>query len=328
MININADTIMIPTISDLKSTENNDACTQASSISEWKQEYFQLSSGVFKGTTKEIHVGNIQIFQEAMNQIVYQKSTSQKNSFTIAIPTKICGEGNWNGKLLNRNNTLLYLRPNYEHFFKTPIFSDLYGITLNVELLNKYFEDSDIYLSTNIKELNLLDNNFYLDVVGRMIGIFKVIEKNKKEMKYLNLYSHLESEVYDLLFDIFNYMPKIRNKYPSQYVARYLIDCTKEFIFFNKSKNLNVSDICNELKVSRRSLHYSFNKVLGISPVVFLRYIRLNGAKQEIIIKDGNVSINDIALNWGFGHMGMFSYYYKQLFSELPSQTVKRYLMK
>ena len=61
MININADTIMIPTISDLKSTENNDACTQASSISEWKQEYFQLSSGVFKGTTKEIHVGNIQI---------------------------------------------------------------------------------------------------------------------------------------------------------------------------------------------------------------------------------------------------------------------------
>lgn len=328
MIRISSDTGKLQPKDMLKFTESNDACIQARSLSDWDQEFYQLSSGIFKGITKEIHLGNIQIFQEVMNQIVYQRANCQKDSITIAIPSEISGEGNWNGKLLNKNNTLLYLRPNFEHIFKTPKFSNIYGITLNIEVLNRYIEDSDMHLSTNIKELNILDNSFYLEFSNKIIGIFNFIEDKSIYTECFNLYKHLESEIYDLLFSAFNNIPKIRSKYPSQYVSRYLVDCTKEYIYFNKSRNLNVSDICNELRVSRRSLHYSFNKVLGISPVVFLRYIRLNGAKQEIINTNGIILINDIAQNWGFWHMGMFSNYYKQLFGELPSQTVKRYSIK
>ncbi|MGU0820643.1 helix-turn-helix domain-containing protein [Pseudomonas aeruginosa] len=81
-------------------------------------------------------------------------------------------------------------------------------------------------------------------------------------------------------------------------------------------------EICEELKISRRTLHYGFWKVLGINPVTYLRYLRLNGVRRDIISSNGeSVTIGDIAANWGFWHMGMFSTYYKQLFGETPSAT-------
>src|SRR5690606_11744538 len=56
--------------------------------------------------------------------------------------------------------------------------------------------------------------------------------------------------------------------------------------------------------------------------VTFLRYIRLHGARQELITEpSGKYLISEIAARWGFWTPGIFCNYYKELFGETPTAT-------
>jgi len=76
---------------------------------------------------------------------------------------------------------------------------------------------------------------------------------------------------------------------------------------------------------SQRTLEHSFRALLGVTPAVYLRRHRLNGARHDLARADaGWTTVTRIALNWGFSHPGRFSASYLALFGELPSQTLKK----
>ncbi|GAB4176305.1 MAG: hypothetical protein Fur0032_16240 [Terrimicrobiaceae bacterium] len=78
-----------------------------------------------------------------------------------------------------------------------------------------------------------------------------------------------------------------------------------------------MSDLCAEVRASRRTLHLGFLELYGLGPMAYLRVIRLNGARRDLRRARG--SVTDIAMAWGFNHLGRFSAYYRQFFGELPS---------
>jgi AraC family ethanolamine operon transcriptional activator len=68
---------------------------------------------------------------------------------------------------------------------------------------------------------------------------------------------------------------------------------------------------------------------LGITPIRYLRLVRLNRVKQELLIASPEtVKIMDVALKWGFLELGRFAGEYRQLFQELPSETLCNRLKK
>ena len=84
--------------------------------------------------------------------------------------------------------------------------------------------------------------------------------------------------------------------------------------------------LCSIAGVSERTLQYGFNQRLGVTPIQYLRYIRLNGARselQKLTPKDSFVV--DVATRWGFIELGRFSRDFKALFGELPSVILKRF---
>jgi AraC family ethanolamine operon transcriptional activator len=82
-----------------------------------------------------------------------------------------------------------------------------------------------------------------------------------------------------------------------------------------------VDELCEALGVSRRALQYSFEQSLGMNPALYLRAIRLNGARRAI--KSGE-SVTNAATEWGFWHFGRFAHDYHEMFGELPSETHRR----
>ncbi|WP_213878895.1 helix-turn-helix domain-containing protein [Pseudomonas sp. dw_358] len=84
-----------------------------------------------------------------------------------------------------------------------------------------------------------------------------------------------------------------------------------------------VLDLCESLQVSRRMLQYSFDSVLGVSPLNYMRAVRLNAAHQRLCVASPQ-PIQNVALDSGFNHLGRFSRYYREFYGELPSQTVAR----
>jgi AraC family ethanolamine operon transcriptional activator len=83
---------------------------------------------------------------------------------------------------------------------------------------------------------------------------------------------------------------------------------------------ISIRDVCATVRVCPRTLRYSFEHVLGITPTHYLRAARLNRVRRELVCGSSE-SVQSIAARWGFWHMGRFASYYRRTFSEYPSNT-------
>jgi AraC family ethanolamine operon transcriptional activator len=91
-----------------------------------------------------------------------------------------------------------------------------------------------------------------------------------------------------------------------------------------RGEPLSLLDLCRELRVSERTLHYAFHEVRGLSPMAYFRAFRLNAVRQELKTAPDTATVHEIARRWGFWHTGEFAAVYRELFGELPSQTLNR----
>jgi AraC family transcriptional regulator, ethanolamine operon transcriptional activator len=90
----------------------------------------------------------------------------------------------------------------------------------------------------------------------------------------------------------------------------------------NRHRPPSVIDVCDRLRISRRTVQNSFRAVTETTPVNYIRCIRLNGVRRELLKScPGELSIGDAASRWGFFHLSHFAADYQALFCELPSQT-------
>ncbi len=89
-------------------------------------------------------------------------------------------------------------------------------------------------------------------------------------------------------------------------------------------KHLNIEQLCGHIGCSARNLHLGFKERYGMTPVRYGNILALNGVRHKLIRLQPGENISEIAMAWGFYHLGRFSEQYKQLFTELPSVTIKR----
>ena len=93
----------------------------------------------------------------------------------------------------------------------------------------------------------------------------------------------------------------------------------------NPQDPLTVTDMAHFAGVSIRSLQDGFKKYVGMSPTDYLRNVRLNRVREELLAERGfDSSIADIAFTWGFTHLGRFAKLYHERFGELPSETIRK----
>jgi AraC-like DNA-binding protein len=89
---------------------------------------------------------------------------------------------------------------------------------------------------------------------------------------------------------------------------------------------LTIEKLAAEANVSVRALQQGFHELIGCSPMAYLREVRLNRARETLLSADptSGANVTDIALDWGFMHLGRFSVEYRRRFGESPSQTLRR----
>jgi len=62
--------------------------------------------------------------------------------------------------------------------------------------------------------------------------------------------------------------------------------------------------------------------VTGLSPMDYLKRLRLNGVRRDLEHGGKHTRIIDVATDWGFWHMGHFTTDYRAMFRETPSKTL------
>ena len=115
---------------------------------------------------------------------------------------------------------------------------------------------------------------------------------------------------------------KNRDLYPAQRLQAALL--ARKHIIDNPHSDLDISRLCQVTGCARETLHKGFRERYGMSPGRYIRTIRLNGARAELLQTRQYGMVADIAMKWGFSHLGRFSRYYRQLFGESPRETANR----
>ncbi len=87
---------------------------------------------------------------------------------------------------------------------------------------------------------------------------------------------------------------------------------------------LTLGAIASACGASVRSLCLAFREHYQLSPMAYVRMIRLEGAHNELHIAQPGANVTDIALRWGFNHLGRFCTFYRERYGETPRQTLRR----
>jgi AraC-like DNA-binding protein len=75
---------------------------------------------------------------------------------------------------------------------------------------------------------------------------------------------------------------------------------------------------------SVRSLQAGFHEHVGMSPMAYVREVRLERVHQELLGADPSiVSVADVALRWGFSHLGRFAGMYRKKYGCSPSDSLR-----
>ena len=84
---------------------------------------------------------------------------------------------------------------------------------------------------------------------------------------------------------------------------------------------ISLQDLSDACGFRPRSLINAFEAFTGVSPMMYLKALRLNGVRKALRANGHRARIIDIAMDWGFEHMGHFAADYRAMFGERPSET-------
>jgi AraC family ethanolamine operon transcriptional activator len=104
----------------------------------------------------------------------------------------------------------------------------------------------------------------------------------------------------------------------------YIVERAARYMDTRLADPLQMSDICEAIRVSPRTLRYSFEEMVGVSPTQYLLAVRLSRVRRDLLHAGASSRINRIAERHGFAHMGRFAQFYSDAFGERPSDTARR----
>ncbi|WP_027852408.1 AraC family transcriptional regulator [Marinobacterium litorale] len=97
------------------------------------------------------------------------------------------------------------------------------------------------------------------------------------------------------------------------------------FIDMNLKAELEVEELARMSNVSVRTVYNLFAKHFGLTPRLYIKNAKLRALRNELVGNTRLRNVTEVALDYGFSHLGRFSSDYRKMFGELPSETFRRH---
>lgn len=302
----------------------NDPQQHAGSIQGWQQVYDQLGRGCLTSELRQLSADRFQIFQEVLDKRVVQRGYAPKGrlcaAMSLGCPPVVQGQqvGTHSVVLLRDGEEFVLHAPEGMHFFALNVdavrFAKLAAFELSGDQLKRLKTTSQLSV----------DDALLLRIRQRIHPLFRhllaqtdAINSTTEKM--------LEEELLGAFLDLFSHATdEVRCRRGNFAVSAYLVKRCQELIDASGDTPLSILDLCEHLRVSRRTLQNSFQAVTGMRPVEYLRNLRLNAVRRRLITTSACThNIGDIAMAMGFFHLSHFASHYRQLFGESPSETLR-----
>ncbi len=299
---------------------------QAASLRQWDQVYEQMSPGPFVGELHEMCFASVQLFREATSQAVHEAGAPWTGSRAIGVPVRVEGTARFRGEAVDAQ-AVVTLGSGDELDFYAPRGFEIFGLVVDEGALEAHARqvehcDLDVLVhGCGVLRPGTTRIDAFRSLLRTMLAS---LQDNPSALQHGQTQRVLEQTMLGAVVAVAAGEPATARPPGSGASRHQVVDEAKAFMKARVAETITVADLCRELGVSRRTLQYSFQEVLGINPVAFLRAMRLNGVRRDLRAACASADcVQDIAARWGFWHLGHFVTDYKHMFGELPSQTLR-----
>jgi AraC family ethanolamine operon transcriptional activator len=308
-------------------TASDDVNDHAASLSQWDQQYDQVSAGRFEGRLEELWLGPLQVFRESTARAVLQRGAPCPHTLTLATPVGQGPNEAWFcGRRIGAQQAFgLVSHSEFELATRGPF--DIVAISIDRDHLDAYSQRVD-----GVRFLGSLVQNEVLDSAVQandgLRALLLATLATARETPQLLAQDAARHAMTDALCDAlmarFGTLTHQAGAADTTAATRQrVVREARRYMQAHADAPISVPQLCEALHVSRRTLQYSFQDVLQMSPVTYLRALRLNGVRRELK-RGGDEAVADRAARWGFWHQSRFAADYKHLFGELPSETLRQ----
>lgn len=296
-------------------------------LSAWDHEYQQMSPGVFRGGLFHTQAGSTGIFRNRWERAILYQGTPPQGTVALAISLAQEGEAHWMGEFVGIDDIIVQQAGKQGEYLSTPLWDSV------------VFAIPEVDLARHVADLSHDDPENVLSM-HRVVRLTPQVAAQIRmaSLAYLDAVQYYQmhpsepsrlSELADAAVE------KIAHALASsQTVSRSqltldrrnkLVRKAKEFSMRHVDQSPRIGELCRELAVSERTLRHAFHDVAGISPLDYLKMLRLNRVKRALSEADPTeVLVKQVAYSNGFTHLGQFCRDYRKQFGEPPSRTLRR----
>ncbi len=304
----------------------------AQNLTHWAQEYEQTSAGSFEGRVREFRHGELQAFEECANRATTQYCQAWEGGIWFGMPTDSrARDVLYMGRPLEADH-LMVANGRVQFDLRVPADVGLYGIVVSRGDFEQRFRQNGgpefiegveglTAQRPQLVRIPALQRHRLAALVREALNN---LQTHPEILRHSGSVSTLRSALLTVLVGAW----EPAQPQPEVSLRRRrrldLVHRARELVLDEPAAHLTVEQLCQALFVTRRTLQNCFQDVLGMSPGAYLRTVRLNRVRQDLLQATPGQTVVDVAARWGFWHMGHFAHEYRALFAEAPSQTMGR----
>jgi AraC family ethanolamine operon transcriptional activator len=307
--------------------ESNDFMEMEYALSAWDHRYRQTSPGAFHGSLFYTQTGPLGIFRNIWERAIRYQGVAPEGTIGLAISLAQTGEARWMGQRVAFDDLIVQCCGTAAEYLSAPLWDSV------------VFTISEAELAQQIADITHDDpRDFIVHGVARLTPQVAA-QLRQAAMTYLgaatrslvkpdapSLLPELAKSAIELIARALVSARPPRHTKPSIKRQRQLIRQAEDHVVSLMEQPLRIGQLCRSIEVSERTLRDAFYKMTDTSPLAYLKTERLNRTYR--VFRDADpieTQVKQVALANGFTHFGQFSRDYRQLFGELPSETLQRH---
>jgi len=110
--------------------------------------------------------------------------------------------------------------------------------------------------------------------------------------------------------------------------SQHLINCYLQALLCVEARlpaGITVSDLCAETGIHERTLQMAFRTIADMTPGQYIRFRRLAACRRRLAAAySDEETVSGLAMEYGFIYPSQFAAYYRKVFGEKPSVTLRR----
>lgn len=285
----------------------------------------QIEGGAFAGDLIVAQLAGMQFARVAYNREIRSWGNSPDGMIALAVPLSTPQLLTWHGYSLSMDQVILQKGSHGIDFLRKGTFHHAFAAIDMAALL----QAADATHQPQVKSL-LLGNALIAQPDEIALNqfrcyfqtLFALIQMRPERILRPITQAFIRKKAITLMLNLLT--PKTDGPALHASSRHQVMKQAESLMLENLDRPLTIHDLCMELHVSERTLRYGFQECFGMNPVAYCRAHRLNGVRRQLkAVTADQTTVTDVAIQWGFWHMGQFSKDYKKMFDESPSETLR-----